>query len=310
MPSLARISFTALGTTAVIVTEDRPRIARKAAHKVREELDHIDRTCSRFRPDSDLVRVNSSSGRWVDVDPLLIEAVDVALRAARITNGLVDPTIGGSMVRIGYDHDFAEIGSTEGAAGAAPTWIPAPGWLLVETRDDPPAIRTADGVTLDLGSTAKALAADRAAARGAAAVGSGVLVGLGGDIAVGGQAPDGGWPVGIAEDHDAPPERGETISIDSGGVATSSTTVRRWSSGGRSLHHLLEPGTGRPANGPWRTVSVCAATCVDANIASTASIIAGDEGAAWVEGRGLPARLVRRDGTILRLGGWPPATEP
>jgi thiamine biosynthesis lipoprotein len=310
MPSLARISFAALGTTAVVVTEDRPGILRKAGHEVREEVDRIDRTCSRFRPDSDLVRVNSSSGRWVDVDPLLIEAVDVALRAARITEGLVDPTIGGSMVRIGYDRDFADIGSTEGGAGADPWWIPAPGWLLVETRDDPPAIRIAEGVSLDLGSTAKALAADRAAARAAVAVGGGVLVGLGGDIAVGGRAPDGGWPVGVAEDHDALPEHGETISIVSGGVATSSTTVRRWSKGGRTLHHILEPRTGRPANGTWRTVSVCAATCVDANIASTASIIAGDEDAAWVEGHGLPARLVRQDGTIVRVGGWPTATEP
>lgn len=310
MPSLARISFAALGTTAVVVTEDRQGTVRKAAHEVREEVDQIDRACSRFRPDSDLVHVNASSGRWVEVDPLLIEAVDVALRAARITEGLVDPTIGGSMVGIGYDRDFAEIGMTERGAGTDPWWIPAPGWLLVETRDDPPAIRIAEGVSLDLGSTAKALAADRAAARAAVAVGGGVLVGLGGDIAVGGRAPDGGWPVGIAEDHDAPPEHGETISIVSGGVATSSTTVRRWSKGGRTLHHILEPRTGRPANGAWRTVSVCAATCVDANIASTASIIAGDEEAAWVEGHGLPARLVRQDGTIVRVGGWPAAAGP
>lgn len=310
MPSLARISFTALGTTAVVVSEDTPRTARMAIREVREELDHIDWTCSRFRPDSDLVRVNSSPGCWVDVDPLLIVALDVALRAARITQGLVDPTIGGSMIRIGYDRDFADVDSTEGDAGADPWCIPAPGWWLVEKRDDPPAIRISEGVSLDLGSTAKALAADRAAARAAAAVGSGVLVGLGGDIAVGGRAPDDGWPVGIAEDHDAPPEHGETILILSGGVATSSTTVRRWSKGGRTLHHIVEPRTGRPANGAWRTVSVCAATCVDANIASTASIIAGDEDTAWIESQGLPARLVRQDGTIVRVGGWPRAAEP
>jgi FAD:protein FMN transferase len=310
MPSLARISFTALGTTAVIVTEDAPRIARVAMHEVREELDQIDRTCSRFRPDSDLVRVNSSPGRWVDVDPLLIVALDVALRAARITRGLVDPTVGGSMARIGYDRDFADIDSTERDAGADPWCIPAPGWLLVEKRDDPPAIRISEGVSLDLGSTAKALAADRAAARAATAVRGGVLVGLGGDIAVGGRAPNDGWPVGIAEDHNAPPECGETISIFSGGVATSSTTVRRWTKGGRTLHHIVEPRTGRPADGPWRTVTVCAATCVDANIASTASIIAGDEDPTWIESQGIPARLVRQDGTIVRVCGWPRAAEP
>jgi thiamine biosynthesis lipoprotein len=299
------ISFEALGTTAVVVSGD-PRVDLPAAARaVRSELEYVDRTCSRFRSDSDLMRVNASLGSWVEVDPLLVEAVNVALRAARLTGGLVDLTVGGVMLRIGYDRDFAEVAANGVAPASAPLEIAAPGWWLVETSENPAAVKVAPGVHIDLGSTAKALAADRSAARAAAEIGGGVLVGLGGDIAVGGPAPEGGWPVGIAEDHAAVPEPGETISIASGGVATSSTTVRRWSRGARSMHHIVDPRSGRPAVGPWRTVSVCAATCVDANIASTASIVAGDEASAWLERQGLPARLVGNDGTVHRLNGWP-----
>jgi len=307
---LPSISFTALGTTAVVVGGGTQEGALAAAREVRNELEDIDRTCSRFRADSDLTRVNTSAGSWVEVDVLLVEAVNVALRAARVTDGLVDPTIGGPMLMAGYDRDFAEILAGEGERGPELSWMAAPGWRLVETREDPPAVRVGIGVSIDLGSTGKALAADRSAVRAAAATGYGVLVGLGGDIAVAGPAPEGGWPVGIAEDHAAAPEPGESISIRSGGVATSSTTVRRWSHGGNTLHHILDPRSGRPANGVWRTVSVCAATCVDANTASTASIVAGDRDPDWLARQGLPARLVRQDGTILRLGGWPEAGAP
>jgi thiamine biosynthesis lipoprotein len=298
------ISFTSLGTTATVVTTDE-RALHAASEEVRRELADIDRTCSRFRDDSDLTKVNAAADTWVEVDLLLVEAVEVALRAARVTGGLVDPTIGGAMLSIGYDRDFAKV--IEGGRRSIPLWIAARGWDLVEIRRDPPSIRMAAGVCIDLGSTAKALAADRSAIRASAVTGVGVLVGLGGDIAVAGSPPADGWPVGIAEDHAAEPEPGESISIFSGGVATSSTTVRRWMQGGTPVHHILDPRSGRPTSGVWRTVSVCAATCVDANIASTAAIVAGERDPGWLERQGLPARLVRQDGTILRLGGWPKA---
>jgi thiamine biosynthesis lipoprotein len=297
-------SFSALGTTATVVTADEWALD-SAADEVHRELADIDRTCSRFRDDSDLEKVNAAAGTWVRVDLLLIEAVEVALRAAHITGGLVDPTIGTPMRDVGYDRDFTEV--IEGGRARIPSWIAAPGWDLVEVRRDLASIRVAPGVRIDLGSTAKALAADRSSIRASVATGTGVLVGLGGDIAVAGPPPTDGWPVGIAEDHAGEPAPGETISIFSGGVATSSTTVRRWTQGGTSVHHILDPRSGRPANGIWRAVSVCAASCVDANIASTASIVAGERDPGWLERQGLPARLVRQDGTILRLGGWPEA---
>ena len=130
------------------------------------------------------------------------------------------------------------------------------------------------GVQLDLGATAKALAADRAAVIAAAATGAGVLVSLGGDIAVAGSAPADGWPIALADDHGSP-AGGPVITIAAGGLATSSTTVRRWRRGGDTVHHILDPATGAPCPVVWRTVSVAARTCVEANAASTAAIVLG-----------------------------------
>lgn len=304
MTELASQMFAALGTTAVVVT-DRSRIAAAVA-EVREEVAAIDRTCSRFRADSDLSRVNRAGGVWTRVDRLLIRAIAVAIRAARLTDGLVDPTVGGALIRLGYDRDFTKV-AIDGAGpmpSPAPA-LPAADWRRIEVRSDGSQIRIPREVSLDLGSTAKALAADRAAGRAAIATGGGVLVGLGGDVAVAGTPPEDGWRVGIADDHARTPERGETVSIAAGGLASSSTTVRRWLRGGQPVHHVIDPRTGLPASEQWRTVTVCAATCLDANTASTAAIVLGEEAPRWLAHRRLPARLVSEDGSIVRVGGWP-----
>jgi thiamine biosynthesis lipoprotein len=161
-------------------------------------------------------------------------------------------------------------------------------------------------VRLDLGATAKALASDRSADAAAATAGCGVLVSLGGDIAIAGQAPFEGWRVRVADDHRAEISApGQWISLRAGGLATSSTTVRRWQTSAGDVHHLVDPATGGSAAGVWRTVSVTAATCLDANIASTASIIRGERAVAWLRSMGLPSRLVAVDGTVIHVAGWP-----
>ena len=162
------------------------------------------------------------------------------------------------------------------------------------------------GVELDLGATAKALAADRAALAASRAAGTGVLISLGGDVAVAGPAPAPGWPVRIAEDHAAPLDApGPTVSIRSGGLATSGTAVRRWRAGDVELHHIVDPRTGRPAETPWTALTVAAASCVDANAASTAAVVLGEAAAEWLAERRLPARLQGEDGTVVCTGGWP-----
>jgi thiamine biosynthesis lipoprotein len=299
---LARAAFEALGTTAAVASEG-DRIDAALAD-VRAEIEAIDRTCSRFRDDSDLSRVNASAGEWTRVDPLLIDAVEVAVRAARITDGAVDPSVGRAMIRLGYDRDFRRV-AAEGPAVPMPVPAASSRWRGVEIRRASSEIRIPDDVALDLGATGKAFAADRAATRAATTTGGGVLVGLGGDISVAGPAPANGWSIGIAEDHAARPERGETISITAGGVATSTTTVRAWRRGSVRIHHVVDPRTGLPARAPWRTVSVCANTCVDANTASTAAIVLGEAAVDWLARQRLPARMVRSDGSVVRLGGWP-----
>jgi thiamine biosynthesis lipoprotein len=169
-----------------------------------------------------------------------------------------------------------------------------------------------DGVLVDLGATAKALAADRAAAKIAALTGCGVLVNLGGDISVAGQAPAEGWLVGVADDASfdtttASVTAGQVVTIRDGGLATSSVLGRAWQRGGVRLHHIIDPRTGEPARSSWRTATVAAATCVDANVASTAAILRDEQAVDWLRGLGLPARLVRRDGSVVRVAGWPAA---
>jgi thiamine biosynthesis lipoprotein len=301
----ASASWRALGTTAsVLVARDAGLPAARAA--VEHELDEIDRACSRFRVDSELNRVNGARGSWTEAGPLLIEAVLTALRAARLTAGAVDPTIGASLIAAGYDRDFDAIRSSRRRLRI----VRAPGWRVVEVDPVGGRVRVPAGIVLDLGATAKALAADRAAPAAARATGAGVLVNLGGDLAVAGPAPAAGWAVRVTDDHRAPPTApGETVIVRSGALATSSTTVRRWRRGGASVHHVLDPATGAPVAGPWQTVSVTAATCVDANTAATAALVLGAEAVAWLEGLELPARLCHHDGTVTRIAGWPVAAE-
>jgi thiamine biosynthesis lipoprotein len=301
-----RASFPALGTTAVVACADPARLGLAHA-EVQRTVEEFDRSCSRFREDSELNAVNASAGEPVAVGGLLLDAVAAALRAARITDGDVDPTIGQALIALGYDRDFAAIGDRRGARVSI---APVPGWRAVKLDLGAGTIAVPRGVRLDLGATAKALAADRAAQAAHAAAERGVLVSLGGDISIAGAPPDGGWPVRVTDDHRSGVEEpGQWITLRSGGLATSSTTVRRWRAGGGSAHHLLDPATATPAVNVWRTASVAAASCLDANIASTAAIVRGLRAVAWLERQGLPSRLVAADGTVRHLAGWPAAGE-
>ncbi|MGH2719851.1 MAG: FAD:protein FMN transferase, partial [Actinomycetota bacterium] len=225
----------------------------------------------------------------------------------------------------GYDRDFAQVarGWRSGGDGDSVAPVirirPVPGWRMVVVDRAASTVRIPAGVELDLGATAKALCADRAAAAASAATGAGVLVSLGGDIATAGSVPEGGWVVRVTDNHAGEPDEGDgpgqTISIVSGGLATSSTTVRRWAGpprGGEArgmLHHIIDPSTGAPAAAGWRTASVVAASCVDANTASTAAIILGPQAPAWLHERGLAARLVADGGEVTRVAGWPEGPE-
>jgi FAD:protein FMN transferase len=298
------VSFPALGSVAVLVVSDASALDEARA-SVERTVDEFDFACSRFRDDSELSAVNAAAGTEVRVGALLLDAVGAALRAARLTDGDVDPTVGQALIALGYDRDFDVLGD---GAGRSMSIASVPGWRTVRLDVGRSTVRLDRGVRLDLGATAKALAADRAAARAADATGCGVLVGLGGDFATAGPAPADGWPIRVTDDHRAGVSaHGQWISVHDGGLATSSTTVRRWRAGSGIAHHLVDPANGRSVEGMWRTVSVAAASCLDANIASTAAIVRGERVLPWLEELGLPSRLVANNGTVRHVAGWPTA---
>jgi len=295
------MTFAALGTTAVVAVSEE-RALGEACALLADQLQRLDRACSRFRPDSELQQANARAGTTVVVSPLLAELVEVALAAAETTGGCVDPTLGGPLRAAGYDRTFSLVRERDSWAFAERR-VPPEQWRQVELDAGRLTLRVPRGVELDLGATAKAWASDHAARTIAAQTGCGVLVSLGGDIAVAGGSA---WPIRIAEDHTEPPDgRGPIVSIESGGLATSSTTVRRWRTDVGEAHHVLDPSTGRPAESCWRTASVAAATCLDANVAATAAIVLSHAAAAWLEDRQLPARLVGAGGKVEVVGGWP-----
>jgi thiamine biosynthesis lipoprotein len=306
--STASASFPALGTTAVVVVAEAAALPR-ARSLLEHELEQIDVACSRFRPDSELAIANAAAGREVAVSRLFARALQIGLDAARDTGGLVDPTLGAQLRAAGYDRTFALVRVRD-------SWqlVPRPhridAWREVELDLERGLVRVPQGVELDLGATAKALAADRAAQAIAEETGTGTLVSLGGDLAVSGEPPPGGWCVRIADDHrTAPDSNGPRVLVATGGLATSSTAVRSWQTDRGPAHHLLDPASGLPADGPWRTVSVAANSCVEANVASTAAIILGHDAPAWLARRGLPARLADRDGSVSYVADWPADTE-
>lgn len=302
--------FGAIGTYVVVATQD-PHDLPVATRIAREVLADLDETCSRFRADSDLSRVNRSPGTWVRVDQLLVAAVSTACEAARWTDGIVHPLLGRNLVSLGYDRDLALLTSLDEDAledssqALVPLQPRGPGldsWREIRLRED--AVRIPDGSALDLGSTGKAWAADLIATAMTARLSSGGAVSVGGDVAVAGDRP---WPVDVSLQVDDPPTA--RVWLTGGGLATSSTLVRRWTHRGRVRHHLLDPRTGLPAPEVWATVTATGPSCVAANAASTAAVVLGEQAPRWLANAGVSARLVSPDGSVCRVGAWPEPDE-
>lgn len=299
-PVLIRDSFQAMGVMNTVVVDDAAAL-RGAMALVKAQVQEIDQVCSRFRPESELSRLNRcSGGDAVRLSPLLEEAIVAALQAAAMSRGLVDPTVGRLVEEIGYTVSFGDM-----PADGPPLELSVRhlvGWQALDYDPSSHTLRLPAGTSIDLGASGKAWAADRAAITVAEAFGVAVAVDCGGDIAVCGLAPDGGWPIRVsADEEDA---EGQDITLFDGGLATSGTTARRWRRGGLELHHIIDPLTGLPAQTPWTMVSVAAATCLEANAASTAALIMGKRGPEWLSEHGLPARLVDVRGDVVYTCGW------
>jgi thiamine biosynthesis lipoprotein len=296
-PSLTARSFRALGTTATVFVTD-PSRADEA----------IDRACSRFRSDSELAHLHANAGRTVQVSSLLFEALDVAYSVAERTHGAVDPTVGNAIEALGYDRDFDEI---ESRPLSTADLGPVPGFRHLHLDHKLRAVRIPRGSRLDLGSSAKALLADRAAAHAAEELGTGSLVSIGGDVAVAGDPPPEGWAIGIAVHSSAGADDvDQVVAIRRGGLASSSTEVRTWQMGNEHVHHIVDPATGRCSTPHWRLVSAAGASCVDANALTTAAVVWGDQAVERLRPFDQAVRLLRYDGEVFTLGGWPEPERP
>lgn len=238
-----------------------------------------DRTFSRFIPGSELNRVNEASGRPTLVSGLFADTLAVALQAARETNGLVDPTLGAALEAAGYTRDFSELIADARPAG------PASGPHAVSLIGR--IVRMPEGAILDLNGVVKSLAVDDALAL----LSGNASVSAGGDLTARG-------PLTVAL------PAGDAVELRKGALATSGRTKRRWLRGGEVQHHLIDPRTGLPSRSPWTEVTACGATCVAADIAAKAGFLLGDDGPAWLDVRGIPARFVGEDGAIRTTLAW------
>ncbi|UDY22352.1 FAD:protein FMN transferase [Nocardioides sp. Kera G14] len=283
---------------AVTVAVIEPRHLDGATRIVSELMGKVEAAASRFRADSELERVNDHAGELVPVSPLALHLVNVALDAARDTDGAVDPTIGTALIGLGYDADIATVRARTGTPAVTPQ--PAPGWNRVRVDRTLCRLGVPRGMRLDLGATAKAWTADEAARRILRKYGAPALVGIGGDLSAAGKHD---WLVDVAEIEGGPSVR---IGLTGGGLATSSLVGRRWTGpDGRPAHHVVDPRTGEPASGMWRTASIAAPSALTANVVSTWALVDDIAAGRRIRERRFPARLVDHRHDVTTWGTWP-----
>ena len=242
---------------------------------------------SRFRPQSELNRMKADPAPVVIVSRLFASVVCDAIEAAAATDGLVDPTLGGAIVAAGYDRDFAQLSAGDfGTLGP-----PVPGrWQSLSLSGR--LLARPPGMALDLNGVVKSLAVDASLELLA---GDG-FVAAGGDVAARGAVT-----VGLPG--------GGSLSLRSGGLATSGSTGRRWHRGGGPQHHLIDPRSGRPSTSRWDEVTVAAGSCLAADVAAKAAFLLGDDGPGWLDDRGLPGRFLE-NGELLANDHWRASCEP
>jgi thiamine biosynthesis lipoprotein len=278
----------------VLAPEDRP----DAGHLAREVLDGWDARFSRFRPDSELERLNDAGGRPFPASKPMLAAVEAALDAARVTDGLFDPLLGGRMVELGYDRTFDELPS--GRPGQPLREWRAGAWRGITVDRARGRVQLPVGYRLDLGGIAKGMAIDDALRLLMERDIPYAAASAGGDLAVLGLAPGlSSWPVAI----EGVPE--QVVALRQGALATSSVLRRRWQVDGVERHHLLDPRTGMPSAGPIVQASVAAATCRQAEVAAKMAVLSDPAGAIGrLERHRLAALLVTATGEAWRVGSW------
>ena len=282
---MRRRSFRAMGTQMELFVDadSRPELLERGER----ELHRLEALLSRFRPDSELSRLNRE--RVLHVGPELAELVALALAAREATGGRFDPTVHDALVAAGYDRSFELVAAGAGAPPAVST--PRCGGRV---EVDGTLVALEEGFSLDLGGIAKGWAADRVLALLSTA--GPALVDAGGDV-VGAGRP---WPVGVET-----PAGTITLELRDGALATTGRDRRVWRRDGGEAHHVIDPATGEPAEGDLLTVTAAAPTGAQAEVRATSLFLSGSAASAAAEADedGLAAVLVTRDGETLLCGG-------
>lgn len=263
-------------------------------------LGQLESLWSRFQPDSELCRLNSSQGRWVQVCAPTLRVVQAAVRAWEVTGGLFDPTVLPALKTAGYSGSFETL--SDGLVSDTRP-VPAPGCADIEFQAD--RIYLPPGIELDLGGIGKGYAADLLVNELLTAGAEGASVNLGGDVRMAGSPPSGvAWDSAVADEAD-PDTDLAWLALADGAVATSTRLRRRWQRQGRELHHLIDPRTGMPATSEVATVTVVAGDASWAEVLAKAALIAGmSAGTTLLESHGVAGVLVTGDGAAHPVGNW------
>ena len=253
----------------------------------RDEALRIERKYSRYRPDSELARWHA--GRSVELDDESAGLIDLAALCHHLSEGLFD--ISSGVLREVWRFDGADRVPTIDAVAQVAARV---GWPRVGWRR--PWLDVPVGMALDLGGLGKEYAADRVLGLLRERCTRPLLVNLGGDLVASGPRDDGRpWLVGIERPSDAPPgaDAAGMIELRGGALATSGDARRFLLKDGRRYSHILDPRTGWPVKDPPRSVSVVAATCMEAGLMSTLAMLHGRGAERFLKREGAKAWCLR-----------------
>lgn len=292
----AELDFAAMGSHVHLVVVGPEEIAEEA----RRRVEQLEGRWSRFRPDSEVSRLNASQGELVAVSADTSALLRTAVEAWRMSGGLVDCTMLDALEAAGYDTSFEAIPEDRPArAGSAlPASLLGPSDIEVAgaTAGLPPGLR------FDPGGIGKGLAADIVSSEAMARGAEGVCINIGGDLRVSGVAPSGGdWTIGVEHPRRSSPV--VLLGLREGAVATSTTLRRAWRVGGRSVHHLIDPRTGAPSESPTVLATAVAASGWMAETLAKATLLRGEHPFDLVGGSDAEAIVVTHDGTVSASPG-------
>jgi thiamine biosynthesis lipoprotein len=307
---MLKIDFKAMGCKMAVFLDDEGASAARALREVPAWFEEWEQVLSRFRPDSELNRVNNLAGGTLPVNLILWEVVQAALDTARWTGGLVAPTLLGPLERAGYGRDFDLLHGQN--LGIDEIQLPKnrydpdlgrSDWEEIVLDERNHTISLPTGVRLDLGGVAKGWAAHQAMLR--LQEYAPVLVDAGGDIAISGMRTAGQkWSIAIADPLQVQ-ESLDILGLVQGGVATSGIDYRRWQVNGVWKHHIIDPRINEPAQTDLLSVTVVAPDVLLAEAAAKVILILGSQaGMDWVEDQPqLSALLAFPDGRLLYRNG-------